>query len=163
MNRLRQQHCETMAEALKLVPARFRPYVQSDFFCGDPFFAGLYKPPFGREIDLRNYAHVGYSHNTHDKRTMIVWPLGQHMPVTTAVHEMGHVLTEHLAMRASWTDLPLLYNQTHYAQTNYWECFAEAFTIYCCYRPQFVDDHPHYFPWGFNRHNTEFFDRLFLT
>lgn len=167
MRRLRQAQTEAVREALTHIPNRLHDLLGHDLFCADPIFAGIFAPPWDNETtpdgrSYRNIAHVGWPYHTKDGRTTLVWPSlaeASHVALYIAVHELGHILHGHLAKRAGWSKMPWLWNVTRYAKTNYYECFAEAFTAWVLYTPEQMDDDP-YWPWGYSRANAEWFDRL---
>lgn len=164
MNRIHHAQAEAISQALAYIPPRLHGHLGCDLFCSDPIFAGLHRADRtddGRS--RRNIAHVCFPSHVADRRITFVWPDQDNRDpvdmIYTAVHELGHVLHAHLGQRAGWKQLPCLQNVTEYAKTNYAECFAEAFTAWTMARPQTMDQHP-YWPWGYSRHNAEWFDRL---
>lgn len=113
--------------ALRLIPATLQDFVSADFACGlDPIFVGLHQ--YEETDDGRSYrdtAHCVYLHHQLHlprarRRTTVVLP--EPVVPEVVVHELGHVLHErldwgHTASPVSW-----------YAEANWCEAFAEAFT-----------------------------------
>ena len=116
-----------IAASFDLIPAALHDLIRPEFLCGsDPVFAGLHR--YESTTDGRSYrntAHCTYDfHQMHLPRarrsTTVVLPV---VPsVRTVVHELGHVLHESLLFE------PQVRPVTWYAQTNWCEAFAEAFT-----------------------------------
>jgi hypothetical protein len=165
VNRLRQGQAEVVAEALGHVPDRLQPLVECDVFCGDPIFAGIWRPEWQMETtaDGRNYrglACVGFPYHARDKRLTLVLPVVE--SVYVVLHELGHVLQHALLERVDrWDAMPAIFPVTEYGNTNYYEAFAEAFAAWF-YTPRERDEDP-YWPWAYRRDNDEFFDRLMLA
>lgn len=125
---------EAIEYALALIPHRIRDRIGAvDFLVGaDPAFVGLHR--FRGINDGRSYAttaHVAYPyHQTSllrpDRRTTVVVPVPQReaFAVGTIVHELGHVLHEHVGFH--WAAVAC----TEYAMTNSHEAFAEAFAAW---------------------------------
>lgn len=162
MNRVWQKQSEAVAQALRYVPDRFLEVAGFDLFCGDPLFAQLYKPRWTLEtnpttgLSYRELCHCGYEHNTKDGRTTVVLPYVASPMVV--VHEIGHVLNERIQARAGgWHKIPRLEVVSEYATVNRYEEFAEAFTVYCGYWPEYLEGQSH-FRWS--DANAEWFKRL---
>ena len=128
---------EEIQRALKLIPKSFHKYLQCDLMLGaDPNSKGLhdYKSAFNGKYLYKDLAHVAYAHNQLDiprsyRITTVVLPqtteLYTPIAVETVIHEFGHVLHEKLGWPEGF------YPVTAYAESNVWECFAEAFTEFC--------------------------------
>jgi hypothetical protein len=118
---------ESIAAAWSIIPARLHDLIQTDWFCGaDPVFADLHRfeeASYGRSY--RSVSHCVHEHNqTHRPRaarsTTVVLAAAE--PPRTVVHELGHVLHA----RLDWQHVPR--PVSWYAETNWYEAFAEAFT-----------------------------------
>jgi hypothetical protein len=170
LNRLRQHQAEAVAQAYQFwIPERFHEGIGCDVFCEDPDFAGLtlhkwrgsVHPVSGRTY--REVSHCLWPHHAVDKRaTVVLYDKDEdyESQLTTAIHELGHVLHGQLISRlGGWGHADFkLEPCTEYAKTNVYEAFAEAFLTYCVWSPRTQDEDPYFL--GFKRSNHEFFDRL---
>lgn len=111
-------------QALALIPPRIRERVRCDFLTGaDAVFAGLHE--YERTEDGRSYrdtAHA-YEHHTADKTLTVVLPDDE--TIITVVHELGHVLDANIHWNRP-TPKPV----SDYAETDRYEAFAEAFSLW---------------------------------
>lgn len=144
MDRVRKQW---QAEAISFGIGWLAPPIQwqfesrhTDFFCGDPIFAGVHDHEHGTgEIELpeeerrsnRYISHCAYSYLVSDGTTTIVLPdtdpeeTEWNYCLYTLIHEAGHAV--HEVLEFADYDLPCV---TEYAERNWCETFAEAFTLY---------------------------------
>jgi hypothetical protein len=116
--------------AYSIVPMELHHLIQADFLCGtDPLFAGLHG--YGDASYGRSYTdtmHVAYPHHqgglakAHRRTTVVIPGPAKEVQVKHLVHELGHVLHESLAWDHDATPV------SRYAETNWCEAFAEAFT-----------------------------------
>lgn len=123
---------EAIAHALDIMPGRIRERVACDFLVGvDPIFVGLHS--YGEIEDGRSYrdtAHVAYPCHQDlvrsARRTTVVVPAADKygLWLRTLVHELGHVLHEHIG----FTHVALPLNE--YSKNNNREAFAESFTAW---------------------------------
>lgn len=131
MNRVKAGGYSALIEAAyRIVPQEIHPLIQPDFLCGtDPLFAGLHgytDASYGRSYT--DTMHVAYPHHqtglakAHRRTTVVIPNQPKELRVEHVVHELGHVLHETLA----WEHVaePV----TWYAEGNWCEAFAEAFT-----------------------------------
>lgn len=167
MDRIRQAQAEVFSAAMEKVPARLHSLLGCDLFCGDPLFAGLWRPEWQltSTVDGRSYhdtACVAFPYHMRDKRLTMVLHKDD-TSVYTVLHELGHVLHWNLfeRMGESWKGFPGMVPVSRYAVGSWWESFAEAFVAWF-YSPRERDEND-YWPWGHVRSNDEFFDRLLLA
>lgn len=119
-----QRHAEPVGRALDLLPRRVRELAgHCDVFCGDPLFGGLHPTettPDGRSY--RDQAHVCLPGHVRDRRVTVVLPVVE--PVTTVLHELGHVV--HCELERRLGRGVVVAPVSEYAETNRFEAFAEA-------------------------------------
>lgn len=159
-----QPIAEVIGYGLALLPPRILQRLEGTaWFTEDPVFAGLH--PFGKVGDnahdqtaKRNPHHVSgcLLERPADRRSTVVIPSvvcdGWTVTPHEVVHEAAHSLHESIGY---WRGAPIeIMPVSEYAETNYWECFAEAFTLWAC--------PPEVIARGWHPDKLDHYDRLYV-
>lgn len=130
-----QAFAEVIGAGLDLLPPRIRERLEHvAWFTADPLFAGLHDH---REVMANGGLVAEWPHHVNaevlprpadQRRSTVVLPMM--VEPTTIVHEAAHALHASIDWRERW-DEPIVVT-TPYGDTNYWEAFAEAFTVWVC-------------------------------
>jgi hypothetical protein len=158
-----QQIAEAVGEALRWIPRRLRPALESaDFLIGvDPVFAGLHDTV--DVADGRSYrttAHVHYPKQSWHTNPVVVLPDEDDRNPHVVAHELGHVLE--VRLRAIHAPMPGPWMPTcAYAARNYAETFACAFHSWLM-SSRFADEAMN--GWGgYDPKSRAFFDELVVA
>lgn len=133
---------EAIIEAFKFITPGFQTLCSSEWFIGaSPLQSGLHE--FSHTSDGTSYehmAHVAYPFHLRSPRIdsipVIVLPhrpSGSLSDVATIVHELGHVAHWWLDFKPEFAPV------SKYAESNSWEAFAEAWSVYCLGSPIMSD------------------------
>lgn len=131
-----QATAEVIGYGLELLPARIRERLEHvAWFTADPLFAGLHRyprhqpgPELDAILDCPHHIMAEFLERPAEPRSTIVLPC----PVepTTIIHEAAHAL--HASIGWATVARPTIPEVTWYAETDYWEAWAEAFLVWCC-------------------------------